>query len=159
MTEATPGNTPQATDSPTGFTLEPAPLKKRLAAMAIDLGVLSIILIPLVLTLTRGESESLWPYVMNSFPAWLLIVGGNLFILDSSGQTLGKRVMKLKIVADSGAKAAFSRLLFLRYLPFLALLLIPYAGALILIALVISIFREDRRGIHDRLSGTRVVAL
>ncbi|MES9938786.1 MAG: RDD family protein, partial [Sedimenticola sp.] len=95
----------------------------------------------------------------NSFPAWLLIVGGNLFILDSSGQTLGKRAMKLKIVANNGAKAPFSRLLFLRYLPLLALLLIPYAGPLILIALVISIFREDRRGIHDRLSGTSVVAL
>lgn len=140
-----------------GPQLNYAPPIKRVAATAIDLGILSLILTPLLLALSEGNVESLWPYVMNSFPAWLLVIGGNLFILDSSGQTIGKRIMKLSIVSLDGSRTPFTRLVFLRYLPFILALLIPYLGPLALIALAVSIFRKNQLGFHDQLARTCVV--
>ncbi|MES9873692.1 MAG: RDD family protein [Candidatus Sedimenticola sp. 6PFRAG7] len=130
---------------------------KRLAATAIDLGILTVILIPLLIAISQGGMESPWPYILNALPAWLLVAGGNLYILDSSGQTFGKRLMKIRIVALDGSRAPFFKLLFIRYLPFALTLSIPYIGPLVMAALAVTVFRNGQQGFHDRLAGTYVI--
>ena len=135
----------------------PAPKGKRLLALAIDLGMLMLVSIPVINALLNGHTDRIMIYAMNSAPAWLGIIGVNLFILDSSGQTIGKRLMKLKIIDHQGEKPAFTRLLFIRHIPFLLLALIPYLGPVVLLIVVASTLSKDQASLADRLAGTRVV--
>jgi len=137
----------------------PAPRGRRLLAQAIDLGILLLVSLPLVKALTHGDMERLAAYAMNSAPAWLGIIGFNLFILDSCGQTIGKRLMKIRIVATDGARVGLSKLLFIRYLPFAALASLPYLGPVVILLVILSGLRKDGRGIHDYLADTQVVEL
>lgn len=77
--------------------------------------------------------------------------------LNASGQTWGKKVLKIKIVDLQGDKPPLGRLLGLRYLPVQAVGLVPFIGWLVQIVNVLLIFRNDRRCGHDLIAGTRVV--
>src|SRR3546814_13450110 len=67
------------------------------------------------------------------------------FPLNASGQTWGKKLLKIKIVDLDGGKPTLGRLLGMRYLPVQAVGVIPPIGALIQIVEVLLIFRSDRR--------------
>ena len=78
--------------------------------------------------------------------------GGYLVAFTAGGQTLGKMAMGIKVVSTATASSVESRHSLLRTALWL-LLAIP-AGLGFLTAL----FSGDRRGLHDRFAGTRVVA-
>ncbi len=78
--------------------------------------------------------------------------------LSKSGQTWGKRILKIKIVDLEGRQPSFARLAGLRYLSVQIMNLIPIVGGLIAIVNVLLIFRSDRRCGHDLIAGTRVVS-
>src|SRR3546814_8837546 len=77
------------------------------------------------------------------------------FPLNASGQTWGKKLLKIKIVDLDGGKPTLGRLLGMRYLPVQAVGVILLIGALIQIVEVLLIFRSDRRCGHDLIAGTR----
>ena len=87
-----------------------------------------------------------------------LLVNGML--LFRSGQTLGKWLLKIRIVDyHSGETAAFWKLLAFRA-PFFSLLhgaLIGYWYLLLLDA--VFALRADRRCLHDILCGTKVISM
>ncbi len=94
-------------------------------------------------------------------------VGGGLFgvvvflvingaFLARDGQTIGKKVMKTKIVRNDGSKADFGRLLGYRYAPIWICQMIPFVGLLCLLD-VLFIFRESRHCIHDDIADTKVI--
>jgi uncharacterized RDD family membrane protein YckC len=66
-------------------------------------------------------------------------------LVAASGQTLGKRALKIKVVAEDGANVttgqAWGRAL---------AKLIPFAQ-------LVALFNNERKGIHDMLAHTRVV--
>jgi uncharacterized RDD family membrane protein YckC len=74
------------------------------------------------------------------------------------GQTFGKRAMGIRVVTTDGARVAFSRFIFLRWLPVAVLGCIPFVGWVIT-SLVdpLLIFRDSRHCLHDDIAGTRVV--
>ena len=77
--------------------------------------------------------------------------GGYLVGFTAGGQTLGKMVMGIRVVsADEGEPLSVGRALQRTLL--WAVLVIP-AG----LGFLTAIFSSDRRGLHDRLAGTRVV--
>jgi uncharacterized RDD family membrane protein YckC len=77
--------------------------------------------------------------------------GGYLVGFTAGGQTLGKMVMGIRVVsADEGEPLSVGRALQRTLL--WAVLAIP-AG----LGFLTAIFSSDRRGLHDRLAGTRVV--
>jgi uncharacterized RDD family membrane protein YckC len=81
----------------------------------------------------------------------LLLNGGYLAMFTAAGgQTLGKMAFHLKVVATGDAPLTVGRSL-LRVISFLVLA-VP-AG----LGLLPVVFDPDHRGLHDRLSGTRVV--
>jgi uncharacterized RDD family membrane protein YckC len=133
------------------------PTWRRLIAILIDSILAGLIATPVVMAILNSSPDDLAPYLMNSFPAWAFIIGFNLYILHSSGQTIGKRVMKLRVSNPDGSRATFSRLLLRRYLPLLILLLIPYLGPLLLLAALLPVLGPSQLGLHDRLSNTRVI--
>ena len=73
------------------------------------------------------------------------------------GQTFGKRAMSIRVVRTDGARVAFSRFIFLRWLPIAMIGSIPFVGWIASLLDPLLIFRESRRCLHDDIAGTRVV--
>jgi uncharacterized RDD family membrane protein YckC len=101
----------------------------------------------------------------------ILIVGGavvvlaalsfaivQLYMLTVRGQTIGKRIMGIKIVAFADdSLPGFYKLQVLRSLVPGLLAAIPYLGWIFWIIDSCFIFRDDRRCVHDLIAGTKVV--
>ena len=84
---------------------------------------------------------------------WLL----HGYLLATQGQTIGKRLLKIRIVGTDDGKVSVAKLLFLRQLPVQVLSILPVAMYLVWID-ILFIFGKSRRCVHDRLAGTKVVA-
>lgn len=139
----------------------------RLGAVLID----SVILIPILIGIAMVTG--FWDYFItraaNGIPLSLnenliaFLVGHSLFLLlngiflANHGQTIGKRIMKVKIVDMDGKQVGFLKLYSLRYLAFSFISQIPVAGGLLSIINVLFIFGKPRRCLHDLLTGTQVV--
>ena len=144
-----------------------AGIPRRLLATAIDFVVVP--LASLLVMLVSGAMEHAEAYVGNQpwIRAFLLGVAGYLLVNDwllhVRGQTWGKLIMGIKIVAaDTGEIAAWWRLICIRALFFPMLYLPILYGLVGLLALLPVVdqavgLRGDRRCLHDWLAGTRVV--
>jgi uncharacterized RDD family membrane protein YckC len=88
------------------------------------------------------------------FLGFLLVHG---YTLHKNGQTLGKKMLGIRIADPDDGIPDFGRLVGLRYLPMNAVSLIPAAGPILSLVDVLFIFRSDRRCVHDLLAGTKVV--
>lgn len=76
--------------------------------------------------------------------------------LSESGQTIGKKMMAVKIVRfDTGENGGFMINVLLRGIVNGALGLIPFYALID----VLFIFRRDRRCLHDLIAGTKVVVV
>jgi uncharacterized RDD family membrane protein YckC len=140
---------------------------ERLGASIIDAVFLMCILFPAMFVggyfgaaMEAGQRGEQVPFLL--MLTWAAI-GFALFIalqgypLSQSGQTWGKKLLKIKIVTLEGAKPQLTSLLMKRYLPIQAINLIPIIGGLLNLVNVLLIFRDDRRCGHDLIAGTRVV--
>jgi uncharacterized RDD family membrane protein YckC len=78
-------------------------------------------------------------------------------LLSSSGQTIGKKLSRIKIVTMQGEKPNMTDLALKRYGVIYLLNIIPIAGPIIGLVDTLCIFRKDRRCLHDLLAGTQVV--
>ncbi len=89
-----------------------------------------------------------------SFIAFVLVHG---YYLKTYGQTLGKRLTKIRIADLDGNVPNFANVLLLRYLPISLVTLIPGVGRYLVLIDVLFIFGEERRCVHDLIAGTKVV--
>ncbi len=97
--------------------------------------------------------NALWAAV--GFGVWFAIQG---YFLSKSAQTIGKRVMGIRILnAANGEPAPLLKIVFVRYLPISMLVLIPKVGPLLSLVDVLFIFRRNRRCLHDQLADTVVM--
>jgi uncharacterized RDD family membrane protein YckC len=79
-------------------------------------------------------------------------------LLYKNGQTLGKKMMGIKIARyPDGGSASLLHIILLRMLLMLILELIPFIGWIFGIVNYCFIFRSDRRMLHDYLAGTVVI--
>jgi len=88
-----------------------------------------------------------------SFLAFAII---NYPFLRKNGQTIGKRLVNIRMVGMDGQLKSPLHILFIRYLPFYLVGLIPFIGLIIGLANYLFIFRQDKRCIHDLVAGTQV---
>ena len=87
---------------------------------------------------------------------FLVVEGLQLFLLAKRGQTLGKRFLNIRIVRnDTGENAGFYKNVVIRHFANGFLGIIPFYR---LVDYLYAI-RGDRRTVHDRLAGTRVIRL
>lgn len=80
-----------------------------------------------------------------------------LTLVVQNGQSLGKRLMGLRVVMLDNTPVPLMRLLLLRNLIPLGLGLIPWVAILFRIANVAALYSEGNRAIHDRMAGTKVM--
>ncbi|HEX4998870.1 MAG TPA: RDD family protein [Terriglobia bacterium] len=77
--------------------------------------------------------------------------------LLAQGQTIGKRLLGMKIVRKNGADADRTRIILYRVLPVQAAVLIPIVGMLVGYLDVFFIFRSSRYTLHDDIADTKVI--
>ncbi|MBI2379936.1 MAG: RDD family protein [Gammaproteobacteria bacterium] len=135
----------------------------RLGAAIIDGLIMMALVLPVMYVsgyfalAMAGEQPSLatqlgWSLL--GFTAFVLVQGK---FLAQSGQTIGKKLLKIRIVTLEGDKPEFKKLVGLRYLVPQLIAAIPLVGPVFGLANVLAIFGAERRCIHDYIAGTRVV--
>ncbi len=89
-----------------------------------------------------------------AFALVIILLIFQIYLLSAEGRTIGKSIMKIKIVnnEDEG-NPGFWRAFFLRYFVIGLLGFIPFFSLID----ILFIYREDFRCIHDHLAGTRVI--
>lgn len=167
MQDQNPYRSPDATVAEFSSGDELAGRGARLGAAIIDGIIMLVILMPLMFVggywqaaMEAGQAGGQVPF--GTTLLWMLIgfvvfAVVQAFPLNATGQTWGKKLLKIKIVDLAGNKPPLGRLLGLRYLPPQVLGVIPFIGWLIQVVNVLLIFRSDRRCGHDLIAGTRVV--
>ena len=82
------------------------------------------------------------------------LLGTQLYLVSQSGQSLGKRMMGIKVVRADGSPASLGRILFLRnVIPVFA----GFSCGFFHLADALFIFNEDRCCLHDKMADTIVV--
>ncbi len=140
-----------------GPSMEPASLPVRLGALAIDavllgavsLGVLVLTLRIAELTLTWDDVGVLPPVPFVAFLA-LLSLGYAASFTVAGGQTIGKMVTGARVIGDDGRQVDVAGAV----LRALGCALVPLTLGLSYAPVILT---GDRRALHDRLAGTRVV--
>lgn len=89
-----------------------------------------------------------------SFGLFLLVHG---YYIANTAQTVGKRIVNIRVANLDNSNPALWRLVVLRYFSQTLMVMIPYVGIPLWIVNVLFVFRADRRCIHDFVAGTKVV--
>ena len=167
-------------------TVVPAERGTRLAARAIDWALEFIVAIPgvsiigpeiikVALMMSKGETPDLSQLDLPRlalgagllFGAWLILLVVQVWMLTQRGQSIGKRLLKIRIVrfadhADPGIIHAW----LLREVPMTAIGILmgflPFIGPFLIrpafhLTDWCMIFRDDQRCLHDLMAGTKVV--
>ena len=90
--------------------------------------------------------------VMSSFPFFLVLF--QWFLLATSGQTIGKKLLMIRIVSTGGKLPGFLQAVVLRNWLRVVFSFIPFFG----IIDFLFIFADSRRCLHDYLAGTKVIS-
>lgn len=96
-----------------------------------------------------------WFYFGALVAVIVLIV--DLMLLARNGQTIGKKLLGIKVVRVDGSPVTLFRVFFLRYVCNTFLSLIPLLGSLYGLVDCLMIFGEKRRTIHDYIADTIVI--
>ncbi len=98
----------------------------------------------------------LYPLVSSAIGLLLYVIIHGYF-LAKSGQSLGKKVMNIKIIRTNGELATLGHLVGFRLFIPQIIAIIPYIGTVIALIGILLIFRESRRCLHDEIADTMVV--
>ncbi|MCE9518347.1 MAG: RDD family protein [Verrucomicrobia bacterium] len=174
FTSATPMNPyapPQTNIIPNNTVngLQLASLGSRLLAVILD-GVIGVaLMIPLFIGLfilsSNAESNgepNFSPVVIGliglSVVLFIGLVIYNLILLATRGQTIGKKLMSIRIVTHpEGANPGGVKTILLRAFVNGLIGAVPVLGPIYSLVDICFIFRDDRRCIHDLIAGTQVV--
>lgn len=136
---------------------------KRLGGSLMDGLISSVIIIPFMFITgvfqraLRGQEMTIEQHITLVIFSWVIFLILNGYLLANRGQTIGKVVVKTKIVDLDGNIPRFGKLLFLRYLVIGLVSQIPILGGVVGLVNGLLIFGKERRCLHDYIASTRVV--
>lgn len=78
-------------------------------------------------------------------------------LLSKYAQTVGKRMQGIRVVTLDGSKPSLQHLLLKRYVPYFGFAYVPFIGFFLNLMNLCWIFGREKRCLHDRIAGTRVV--
>lgn len=130
----------------------------RLAAILIDIVIYAVPVVVMMIVL--WDQMSATPdvsFIMKIYAAAIPVFLINCYLLWRDGQTLGKKVVGIRIVRLNGTRASFVRIFILRILAPGVIGWVPIVGFLFGLANVLFIFGPARRCLHDYMADTIVV--
>ena len=130
----------------------------RLAAVIIDgLIVLGLFIIVFLAGVVSFGLEGGLLGLLVLIPVYLAVLIVQMILLAMRGQTIGKIILRIRIVDSvTGAHPGWARLILLRTLVHSIIGSIPFIGFIYALVDALFIFRADHRTIHDLIAGTRV---
>jgi uncharacterized RDD family membrane protein YckC len=126
----------------------------RLIARILDGFAWFIIYIPLLFLTALESSDSYYILVSLSF---ILVVCVNIVFIVRDQQTIGKKIVKIRIVRKDYSACSGGRIILRRYLLIWVISSIPFIGPIFGLANILCIFRESRYCLHDDIADTCVV--
>jgi uncharacterized RDD family membrane protein YckC len=163
-----------STDTP----FEKATRLSRLGAVLLDFVIFSVPLIPLYWIIfstmfhagaNARNFPALWVSAMVGAGVFLY-VGGLVYLallvvtivlVNRNAQTIGKKLMGIKVARTDGSRASLARIFWLRnvvnQLVTMVLLLVPFVGGFYPLVDTCMIFGEKRRCCHDYIADTIVI--
>jgi len=160
---------PSSVVTPTLATLELEPASRwlRLGAIILDNIIGGFLMLPgFAILLSAGffteNNQPNTPLLIAGFGALslavLILLGIQVFLLTTRGQTMGKKLLGIKIVNfDDETNPGFVKAVLLRGIVNGLIGLIPVVGIVYSLVDICFIFRDDRRCLHDLLASTKVV--
>jgi uncharacterized RDD family membrane protein YckC len=135
---------------------------QRFMAAFIDGIIMMVLVVPAfyLLGLTggwRGEGQSYGASLMMAVAGFVVYLLINGYLLAASGQTVGKRLVKIKIVGMDGSQPSLAHIMTRRLLPMQLVSIVPIVGGLLSLVDILFIFRADKRCIHDLIADTQVI--
>jgi len=158
-------STPQAElVDPTAVGAQPLASRwARLGAAIVDSIILLIVVMPLMYftggfdgVMEGRQPSTIYSLVMGLVSIIVFFVI-NYGFLVANGQTVGKKVLDIKIVDLDGNVPAFQPQLLKRYAVYFLPGQIPVVGQIFSIINVLFIFSKDKRCLHDLVAKTKVV--
>jgi uncharacterized RDD family membrane protein YckC len=86
--------------------------------------------------------------------AWCIVTA---WLVATNGQSIGKRLVGIKVVRTDGSRASFARIFLLRNVVNGLPNLLPYVGLLYQLVDPLLIYQESRQCLHDKIADTTVV--
>lgn len=142
--------------------MELAPHASRIAAFFVDALLMLAFLVPGMLfvgwdRIGRGDTTTIVAHrlflLACSIPFYLL----NGYFVGMTGQTLGKRLLRIQIRKLDNSLPTASEWFYKRNLPMILVNQIPMAGGWIVFASYLMVLGTQRRCGHDWIAGTKVV--
>ncbi len=148
--------------------VEAATRLSRLGAALVDallsFAPLGAILVLLPMVLVTRSMGSLLVVIVLAVGASLAVLITQIVLLVRHGQTIGKKVLGIRMITSEGDTPSIWRVFFLRWLPFAVVgavveyvLKVKGSGAIIHLLDVLLIFQPTRRCLHDLFADTHVI--
>ncbi|MEO9946274.1 RDD family protein [Paraglaciecola sp.] len=136
---------------------------RRLGASLIDSFIMMLFVMPIMYFfgwfefITNGEEPPFMYSLGMGLMGILFFILLNFKLLIKNGQTIGKKLLNIKIVDMDGNQADLKKHLLKRYGTYFIPNQVPIAGGIFQLINILFIFRRDKRCIHDLAGGTQVV--
>jgi uncharacterized RDD family membrane protein YckC len=128
----------------------------RLLAHLIDNICLAPLLIIFGVTIAAGGDATIGLIGIGLLIAVFAII--QIYWLSALGQTIGKKVMKIRIAKlTTGENGGFITNVLIRIGAIFIISCVPFVGSFFALVNILFIFRDDKRCIHDLIAGTVVV--
>jgi uncharacterized RDD family membrane protein YckC len=125
------------------------PLVTRVASGAADLESLDTMTV--LRSMVGGPGTTI---TVLALIAWCVITA---WLVAANGQSIGKRLVGIKVVRTDGSRASFARICLLRNVVNGLPNLLPYVGWLYQLIDPLMIYQESRQCLHDKIADTMVV--
>lgn len=87
----------------------------------------------------------------------LILIGITIYLVQKNGQTIGKKIVGIKVVRSDFSRASLGRIFWLRNVVNAIPGMIPYVGNVYALVDHLFIFGESRQCVHDKIADTVVV--
>ncbi|RYD23627.1 MAG: RDD family protein [Verrucomicrobiaceae bacterium] len=172
MNDLNPYATPE-TDPTPPFLADAEPLVlasrgQRFIGSLVDGMVGLVIMVPITMGFQQAGMINSWMDLgLMDEGHWLLLSAIHFLIymavqwhfLISTGQSIGKKLVRTRIVTMDGRKPAMTCLVARREGFSTAIGMIPVVGEYLILVDALFVFRQDRRCLHDLVAGTQVVKI
>ena len=136
---------------------------RRLGGAILDSLILGAVLVPILMAF--GYFEALMSDEATGQEAIYAMLAGvglfmlaNGYLLATSGQTVAKRLLRMRIVSVHDDRILpLVKVVGLRYIPFWVVGQIPFVGQAMGFINPLFIFGDEKRCLHDLLAGTKVI--